>query len=854
MKFRNIFLAALAATTGIATWTAWAFDGAPIDSATGDVDHVTIKWQAEQGATYRVVAKSDLADTNAPWEQRSGYLSTDTGWTLEQGIDVTNTVEFFRIEKIDQTGPEFTFLSPAKDAVSVDPDAEIRIGITDQSGVSTAGLGIWVGDTWHAYGEDADVTWADGVLAYAGGALGEPGAVVPVWAVANDTLGNPGRCETSLLTLASDLATIETNDFIPFVVIGSGMQTVDDLVETATTSARSTSSARSTALTGTIGVEEVGGDGGEGDNYLTFRFTGDGWKLLATNQLWASSAADQIFYRRVVTIDAPDFDEYTITAWTEEATLADFFVGGSFSSDNGEWTEYDVVDNSEEEAISAQSRRRHVQPRIGGSTSRSFSTNGVLSSDWINNKIPAAVPLKFDGDLGQWDVSAGFSVAADFGILKRKFNTCDLAVNGQAHVHLNPTLVATTNAAYSNTWTKTIADVKKTFGGTIGPIPIWVDLSVEIPAELSLQAQATNASVAAIIDISRALDYHWKLSDDAWQQVGSGNPGWVIAQTNFTYEVEGSAGVRVSLKPTITIKVYSLVGAYGWVEPYLECNAVGRVQGQNLAAPDFYYLLTAYAGLNAEIGLASTIWSDSWGTPPHKTFSPLRKQLLHLEGTNTPPRIVTAPVDLTAENGETVMLSAMAEGTWPLRYAWYHNGVDTGRRDSYITLRAGSATAGEYTVQVSNGYGTDSASVQLSVVTNIAVVGAWRFLYQWEGEASCSYGARLYADGGMRDTSPQNYQWDWYLNGKTIRFETREKWDGQSAVYRGTRYDDTFMSGTMVSPTGRTGTWSMEWVSADPDASLSNLRSIRVLSDSAAPDDDAFLDPAGQLWLLSVAD
>lgn len=847
MKFSNIFLTA-AVAAAVAAAQAFAQDVVPIDDAhfTNDTGSVTLNWLGDPGApnaAYMVTGKSSLTDTNA-WTQESGFITPITSWQLDATVAITNDVMFFRVEKVDREGPSIEYVSPVKDAVSVPVDAEISVRIADESGVrADNSLAIYVGDVRHAYGDD-DVTWEDGVLTYTGGNLGEPGATVDVWATATDTKGNVGSSEQSLLVLASDIATVAASEpqVVPFLVIPSGEHTVSELIDAVSTNASpATAGARAAGDNDTLEIV------GTTSNTLVFAYSGDAWTLLATNQLWASDDAENIFYRKITGIHEADGN--TITVDTAEATLADFFVGGSFSSDdpNGAWSEYDVVDLGEGEAASAQSRRRMVRPRVSGSTAKNFATNGVLKSDWLNEKIPANVPLEFVGTLGEWDVGAGFSVAADFGILKRKFNSCDLAVNGNVHVYLHPKLVATTNAAYSNTWTKTIANVKKTFAGAIGPVPIWVDVGVEVPVTLTVQAQATNASVEAKIDISRALDFRWKLTDDQWKQVGTGNTGWVIAQTNFTYEVEGSAGVRASIKPTLTVKVYSLIGANGWVEPYLEANAVGRVQGQNLVAPDFYYLLTAYAGLNAGVGLELAVWNDDWGTLPSKTFSPLRKQLLYLEGTNRAPSIVTAPADYTADNGETVMFSVIADGTWPLRYEWYHNGKDTGRRDTFITLTAGEATAGNYQVRVKNGYGTNSATARLNVVTNIPIIGTWRFLYQWEGAAACSYAARIYADGSMHDTSPNDYWWDWHLNGKTVRFETREKWDGASAIYRGTRWGEKFMSGTMTAPSGLAGTWSMEWVSGDPEASTGGLRAVRAVDGEVAEEENGLLvlDPAG---------
>ena len=859
MKFSNVFrtvTAAAAVALAAQTFAQEIVSSTPLPDGSG----VNVNWLGDPGAphaAYVIVGKPSLVDPDTgmtdtnKWSPVSDYITPITEWQFETTVPFafTNDVMFYRVERVDREGPSIEYVSPVKDAVSVPVDAEISVRVTDDSGVRVDNsLAIYVGEARHAYGDD-DVSWDNGVLTYTPtNSLGNPGDTVDVWATATDTCGNVGSSEQSLLVLASDIETLTSDEpqVVPFLVIPSGKHTVSELIDAVSTNAGpSTAGARAAGDNDTLEIV------GTTSNTLVFAYSGDAWQLLAVGQLWASDDAENIFYRKITAIGEPEDGRVTVD--TSEATLADFFVGGSFSSDDpaGHWTEYDVVDLGEGEAASAQSRRRVVRPRISGGTAKNFSTNGNLSASWLNAKLPSQ--LRFVGrpgyndtgkEIGEWDVGAGFSVAADFSVLKRKFNSCDLAVTGKVHVLLHPRLVTTTNMSYSNTWTKTIANVKKTFAGTIGPVPVWVDVGVEVPVELRVQAQATNASVQATIDISRALDFRWRLSDDQWKQIGSGNTGWVIAETNFTYEVEGSAGVRASIKPTLTVKVYSLIGANGWVEPYLEANALGRVQGHNLVAPDFYYLMTAYAGLNAGVGLELAVWNDDWGTLPSKTFSPLRKQLLYLEGTNRAPSIVTAPESYTADAGETVMFSVIADGTWPLRYAWYHNGKDTGRRDAFITLTAGEATAGNYQVRVMNGYGTNSATARLNVVTNIPIIGTWRFLYQWEGAKACSYAARIYTDGSMHDTSPNDYWWDWHLNGKTVRFETREKWDGASAVYRGTRWGEKFMSGTMSSPGGRTGTWSMEWVSGNPEFSVDDLLVLRAKAVAEA-DDALELDPAG---------
>ena len=850
MKFSNVFRTVTVAAAVALAAQAFAQDivsAELLDDGSG----LTMNWLGDPGvphAAYVIVGKPSLVDTNTgatdtnKWSRMSDYITPITDWKFATTVPFTNDIMFYRVERVDREGPSFEYVSPEKDAVSVRTNAPVSVRITDDSGVvADNSLAIYVGDVRHAFGEDDDVSWDDGVLTYTGN-LGDPGDTVDVWATAKDTCGNVGSSEQSLLVLASDVVKLTSDEpqVVPFLVISNGTHSVSELVgkvaDSPGTAARSIAAIRA-AETNTLAIV------GTTSNTLVFAYTGNAYELLKEGQLWASEDANNIFYRKITSIGEPDETTRTVTVDTTDATLADFFVGGSFSSDDSEWAEYDIVGFVEGEEAGPQSRRRLVRPRIGGSTAKNFATNGVIKSDWL--KIPTNVPLQFVDNLGEWDVGAGFSVAADFGILKRKFNSCDLGVNGNVHVYPHPELAATTSAQYSNTWTKTIANVKKTFAGAIGPVPIWVDVGVEVPVTLTVQAQATNASVKATIDISRALDFRWRLTDDQWKQIGSGNTGWVIAQTNFTYEVEGSAGVRASIKPTLTVKVYSLIGANGWVEPYLEADAFTRVQGQNLNAQDYFYRAAVYAGLNAGVGLELAVWNDDWGTLPSKSFSPLRKQIFYVEGTNRPPTIDTAPVDYTADAGETVMFSVIADGSWPLRYTWYHNDKDTGRRDSFITLTAGEATAGDYKVVIQNGYGTTNATARLNVVTNLPAVGAWYFDYQWEGAKACSYVARLYADGSMHDTSPNDYWWDWHLNGKTIRFETREKWDGQSAIYRGTRYRDGFFAGTMTSPSGGRGTWSIEYFSPDPNAERPARRALRSAGDGEPEDDLPEFDPAG---------
>ena len=61
------------------------------------------------------------------------------------------------------------------------------------------------------------------------------------------------------------------------------------------------------------------------------------------------------------------------------------------------------------------------------------------------------------------------------------------------------------------------------------------------------------------------------------------------------------------------------------------------------------------------------------------------------------------------------------------------------------------------------------------------------------------------------------------------------------------------LAGTMMSPAGQIGTWSMEWISSDPEASVIGLKSVRRTGDGGDADGPS-LDPAGMPMDAAVAE
>ncbi len=84
--------------------------------------------------------------------------------------------------------------------------------------------------------------------------------------------------------------------------------------------------------------------------------------------------------------------------------------------------------------------------------------------------------------------------------------------------------------------------------------------------------------------------------------------------------------------------------------------------------------------------------------------------LLKLEG---PPVVVTPPVSRSVDAGETVTFSVVAQGAPSLTYQWLLNGasLSSARNSSLIISNAQPSDAGEYTVVVTNPYGSSTSQV-----------------------------------------------------------------------------------------------------------------------------------------------
>lgn len=87
------------------------------------------------------------------------------------------------------------------------------------------------------------------------------------------------------------------------------------------------------------------------------------------------------------------------------------------------------------------------------------------------------------------------------------------------------------------------------------------------------------------------------------------------------------------------------------------------------------------------------------------------------------PTITKGPVDASVTAGMSATLSVEATGTAPLTYQWYKDGAPVGpNMASYLLTQIMPATAGSYTVKVTNGAGSVTSAPAVLAVSSAPVI------------------------------------------------------------------------------------------------------------------------------------
>lgn len=125
-------------------------------------------------------------------------------------------------------------------------------------------------------------------------------------------------------------------------------------------------------------------------------------------------------------------------------------------------------------------------------------------------------------------------------------------------------------------------------------------------------------------------------------------------------------------------------------------------------------------------------------------------------------------------DGDTAVLSVLAEGAAPLTYQWYSNSVALNIKTPQLTLQPLTVSKPVYSVVVSNPYGSTTSSVALNIIVGPpSVAEAPVSLQRFSGTPF----RFTVTTGGSR---PQTFQWQ--LNGADIAGATSASYSGTASA------------------------------------------------------------------------
>ena len=123
----------------------------------------------------------------------------------------------------------------------------------------------------------------------------------------------------------------------------------------------------------------------------------------------------------------------------------------------------------------------------------------------------------------------------------------------------------------------------------------------------------------------------------------------------------------------------------------------------------------------------SASYSKIWAASDTGTYKVVVSNIAGKDSSSTQlivtaaPTITTEPSSLTKCPGDSVTLTVIATGTAPLSYQWKKGSANTGANSPSLTINpVASASAGSYTVIVSNMAGSDTSSEAILIVNTVS--------------------------------------------------------------------------------------------------------------------------------------
>ena len=651
-------------------------------SSSGGVTRAQLDWQAIPGQTYSVHSTPSLLPASWANATPAGVTASNVLGTYD-GI-VPDAVQFYRIVREDTDPPVITNLVPVADAIAVVSNAQVMIYLDDQTGIDTNSISLTIGSWTNLALADSMLTWSNQTLTFnPTSVLGEAEAVISNALTVADTLGH--TLSNYTWTFQLDHPTVATNAFLPLVAPppGAGPQVL---------------SINGVPRMRTLpGIAPLSGENEYHivtvtSNTVVFAYTNTPPSIPVGTHLVSFDAAYP-FYRDALS-NSVNGVEQEITVWTTNIPLTDLMSEGALVSS---------------EFVSG------VPLALQGATAQgSGNLLHVEFGDDLSGKLlyeDSALKLQLlDGS--SWgfvgDVDVALDIAFDLWTLSTELRSLDTSAGGTLTLNISPEAIF--NYAISDGGsTPLVPPVTHIFGAMAGPIPVWVEVIMELNAGYEYSASVAG-DAHTTVNAEKEVTFYVHLRDNEWTH-GVHNPPLVLESDPITWNLEGEANVVVYIQPKLTVLVYSLAGLWADIKPYAELD--GWYQLNPLE-----YEQAVYLGLSSTLGIESRIWYDGWGAKPEWELFDW-KEMIWSDSypTDIAPTFLSAFPDRTVTVGNKLTLSGYADGTPDPTYKWYYNGSkivgETG--PEYEIASANSGHAGTYSVNAQNSVG----SVTTSCVVNV---------------------------------------------------------------------------------------------------------------------------------------
>jgi len=614
-------------------------------------------WSAEPGDFYEILTTTNLAD--GVWTNATLDPIPATNLIAQIELLSSNQAAFFQVRHLDTHGPEIVTRYPDAGAVGVSTQAVLVVELADPSGIDTNSIEFTVGGSNTFTLVDAGLSYSNNTVQFAPaeswGGFAETSTVV---LACMDTLGNPFLSEWSF--------TLERNPVISSnaVLIGGGTQPL----------AMGMAAAASSSLT----LIETAPD------YLRFSYSGS--HGLSVGTILVSDDADNIFYRRVLSLDESVPGE--VKAFTEDVPLTALIEEGSF-----ETSDFTMIEEGAQ-AMAVLGLTGSLDIEIPFSYVDIFSPPTI---DFGSADLDIVASIDFSGgvtlnaEIDDWEMQV--------------FNA---EIDGSLEVDINAALEVLVPLAQINGELKLAETTVARAKGAIAGWPVWVDIvvGVYVCAEGSADAVFTFEQSAGF---SANNSYKLKWTPDGWtkEQDGSFSVD-PPSEPTLTAGIEGSASVY--LRPEIAARVYSAAGVYADYRRGLKVEASWQV-GDSQCVFELFDTASVNVGLDVVgVGSGSLPYINLW-----EEDKPMDIVWYWPENPLAAPTILSDPSDRTADPGDTVSFHASASGNPAPTYEWYRDGqlVASG---SSISVTAGSYTTGDYKYKAINNRGTAwSAEATLSL-------------------------------------------------------------------------------------------------------------------------------------------